>query len=393
MRLKIIMFLRTHPKVLSMVYSLLRILLNLCSLFVKKKKSILFTSYGGRQLSDSPYEIYKSILNHDEFKSYDIYWAFVEPDKYSVPVGKKIKIDTFEFYKVLLSSKVWISNTGIDRDIGVSKRGRISVETWHGTPLKKICGEENSGSVSNNYFQKRKLDKETIRCAQSKYDLDIFARVFNADPKCFLLSDLPRNDVLFRGVSKERIIEIKRKIGISTEKKVLLYMPTFREYTVDDNGNLYIKPPIHLSKWEKRFGKEYVLLIRAHYAVTKAMDFNENDFVKNVSEYPDVNDLYLISDILISDYSSAYFDYSILKRPMLCFAYDLEEYSNKRGMYLELEKTLPCSIDKTEEELLEHLASLNYEKYCELTSQFHETYTPYAGFATQKVIDEIIHRI
>ena len=393
MRLKLIMILRTHPHVLSWMYTLLRLFLNTCNIFVKKKNSILFTSYGGRQLSDSPYELYKGILNEDAFKSFEIYWAFVDPDRFSIPVGEKIKIDTIEFFKVLLRSRIWISNTGIDRDIGISKKGRISVETWHGSPIKKICGEENSGSVSNNFFQKRKIDKETIRCAQSNYDLEIFARVFNAESKCFLLSDLPRNDILYKGVSYEKIVEIKRVIGLPIDKKIILYMPTFREYEVDDKGDLYIKPPIHLSKWEKLFAKDYILLIRAHYAVTKAMDFNNNDFVKNVSEYSDVNDLYLISDLLISDYSSAYFDYSILKRPMLCFAYDIEKYSEKRGMYMNIEETLPCSIDKTEEELLKHIVSLNYEKYSELASQFHEKYTPYAGNATQSVIDEIIHRM
>lgn len=147
-----------------------------------------------------------------------------------------------------------------------------------------------------------------------------------------------------------------------------------------------------LKKWEAKLSGEYVLLIRAHYAISSAMDIGENDFVKDVSEYPSINDLYAISDMMISDYSSTYFDYAILDRPIFCFAYDLEEYEEKRGLYLDLANTLPCNINRNENELICEILSVDYNKASEKTRNFHMKFAPYAGNASCRIVDELIAR-
>lgn len=392
MREKIILFVRRHPVILNCIYDVLRCFFNFISLFIPKTDTILFSSYGGRKLDDSPYELYKEIIRRKEFDKHEIVWAFVNPDQFEIPRGIKVKIDTPAFFKTLLKARIWISNTGIDRDIGISKRGHISVETWHGCPLKKICGEENTGSVSNNKLLKRKQDTTTIRCAQGEYDLEIYSRVFNSSRETFLMCDLPRNDILAKGISEEEQIQIKKNIGIIDNRKVVLYMPTFREYSLDKNNNICMAPPLNMEYWKEKLSEEYVLLIRAHYAVTKVMKIVNDGFTYDVSDYPSVNDLYFISDILISDYSSSYIDYSILQRPMLCYAYDLEEYTEKRGLYIDLAKELPCPIDKDESALIEHLENMDYMEYSEKSRLFHEKYSSHAGNATNAVINEIISR-
>lgn len=211
--------------------------------------------------------IYEEVCSRKEFDDWNLIWVFTEPEKFELHRGKKVKIDTIRFFHALLYSKVWVSNSGMDRGIELHRKKNVIVETWHGTPLKKIGGDENQNSLGGGMVApKGKPDNKTIRCAQSEFDRDIFARIFNADKDAILLCDLPRNDALFR-YSLEEIERIKNKLNIGIEKKVILYTPTYREYLIDENRNTFLAPPMDLMKWERELGDEYVLLIRAHYAV------------------------------------------------------------------------------------------------------------------------------
>lgn len=393
MRIKIINYLKVHPEIVYLFYKFMKFLLSIWGLFLPiKQKTILFCSFGGRKFDDSPRALYDEICCRREFDDWQLTWAFANPSNYHLQRGNMVKIDTLAFFKALLTSKVWISNSGMDRGINLHRKGTIKIDTWHGTPLKKIGGEENQNSIGGNKTHRKKnIDKQTIRCAQSEYDQEIFSRIFYIDKEKILLSDLPRNDALFN-YSKEECEKIKSKLGIKN-KKVILYTPTYREYMIDKNNNTYIAPPIDLIKWKKVLGEEYILLIRTHYAVIKAMNIQESDFVINVSDYPTLNDLYIISDLMISDYSSTFIDFSILNRPMFCFAYDLEEYNVKRGLYIDLDKTLPCKIHKNEDDLLNDIKSMNKAECVKATQLFHERFAPNAGKASKFIVDVLLNEL
>lgn len=392
MRNFIISFIKNHPGIANFLWDGMRICLRIMGFFIPvNKKSIIFSSFGGRRFDDSPRALYDKICSMEEFRDWKLIWAFIEPEKIEIPRGEKVKIDTWPFFKALLSTYVWIGNSEIDRGIRLFSSKHIRIETWHGTPLKKICGEENQTSVEK-VSKSRKLDNTTIRCSQSEYDRNIFSRIFTASKDSILLSDLPRNDSLLM-YSEEEINGIREKLNIDKSKKVILYTPTFREYETDEKGENAIAPPITFDKWERLLGENYVLLVRAHYVVTKAMNLPNTSFVKDVSKYESLNDLYVISDLMISDYSSTFFDYSILNRPMLCFAYDWEEYTEKRGLYLDLEKELPCEIDKNEDALLNHILNLDYSKASDMTKQFQMKYAPFAGNSCEMVINALLTRL
>ena len=396
MRLKIINFFRKHEKLLSFFYFLSRCFWNFIGLFTKiNKKQIIFASFGGRKFDDSPKAIYDAIIHDSYFDDYKIIWAFVNPDEYSIERGVKVKIDTFSFFKTLLKSQVWISNTGIDRGIGIKKKNVIRVETWHGCPLKKICGEEAAYDKKRKKKKSKKLDTKTIRCAQGEYDLEILARVFNADKKSFIVADLPRNDELCLTKTEEEINAIKERVGIKKDdkRKILLYTPTYREFLQGKDLELYLAPPMTLTKWEEKLGKQYILLFRAHYAVTKVMGIKNNDFIKDVSNYDHLNDLYFIADCMLSDYSSSFIDYSILGRPMFCFAYDLEEYIEKRGLYIDLESTLPCKINRTEDDVINDILSCDYKESSQKTNVFRQKFVEGPGLATSKVVGKIKEKL
>ena len=393
MRERLIVFLKTHPWILRTIWSLTRGFLWFFVKITKQKKSVLFCSFGGRNFNDSPKAVFDEICRRKEFQDWRFIWAFVDPDKFNIPRGAKVKVDTFAFLKALVTSKIWVSNSGMDRGIDLITDKIVRVETWHGTPLKKIGGEENQNTMGikpKDY--KGPIDYSAIRCAQSEFDREIFARVFHASKDSILLSDLPRNDELFN-YNEQDCIAIRKSLGVDKSKKVILYTPTYREYLINDNSQTFIAPPINLERWKVELGEDYVLLVRAHYAVSAALGIINNDFVKDVSAYRSLNDLFVISDMMISDYSSTFFDYSILDRPMLCFAYDKDIYEEKRGLYLDMEKELPCRVCRTEDELLSEIKKQNYVMAAKKANAFHKKYAPFAGNASKIVVDNIINKL
>ena len=143
-------------------------------------------------------------------------------------------------------------------------------------------------------------------------------------------------------------------------------------------------PPINLKLWEEKLGRNYVLLFRAHYEVVKVMNVTSNEFVRDVSAYPVLNELMIVSDILISDYSSIYFDYSVMDKPMLCFAYDYDEYQSKRGMYFDVRKELECTDMDTEDKVIQEILSMDLEKRIAVTRSFRDKYVTSFGTATKQ---------
>ena len=393
MHSKFIALMKKNPCILRFCWFVAKQILQVVYLIIPKhKKQILFASFGGRSFNDSPKAIYDEICRRDDFKDWELIWVFINPESIEIPRGEKIKMDSLAFFKALLQSRIWVSNSGMDRDIFLNLKNVIKVETWHGTPLKKICGDEHQNTMGGTRKIKGELDNKTIRCAQSEFDRHLFQRLFHATKESILLCDLPRNDELL-AYSAKKINTIRSSLKIPSNKKTILYAPTYREYLWDDKGNNLIAPPIHLDKWKAILGSEYVLLFRAHYAVGTALNIKTDDFVIDVSSYPNLNDLYAISDMMISDYSSTYFDFSILDKPMFCFAYDLEEYQEKRGLYLNLNETLPCSIHSNEDSLLDDIHKVNVAAASSKTHNFHVKFAPNAGRASKTIVDEICKRI
>ncbi len=164
----------------------------------------------------------------------------------------------------------------------------------------------------------------------------------------------PRNDFLVNHTEKD-VQEIKKRLGLeNSAKKIILYAPTWRDNQHSASKGYTYKTEIDFEKLKTELGDEYVILFRAHYLVANSFDFGRYEgFVRDASGVDDINELYLISDMLITDYSSVFFDYAILERPIIFYMYDLEKYRDEiRGFYLRLEE-LPGVIVMTEDGLVE----------------------------------------
>lgn len=362
--------------------------LKVLGIFVRTDdKLILFTSYGGRKYDDSPKVIYENMIKDNRSKDYKFVWGFQNPDAHNIAVGRKIKTDTIAYFLTALRAKCWITNSSIERGLSFKKKKTFYFNTWHGVPIKKMGSDLSENNSSFKKFGKSDID---VMCAQGAYDRDIFSRVFCIDKEKFLVSGLPRNDIL-SCYSADEVLKLKQKLSLPLNKKIILYAPTFREYNKDANKRCVIDPPINWKNWEKELGNTYHIIFRAHYEVSKIMNIKNNAFVSDYSAYDNLNELMIVSDILISDYSSIFFDYSIMQKPMLHFTYDYEEYAKKRGMYFDIRNELHGADNECE--LLQILETLDVEEEKKNTNKFKSKYVEEYGTASKKALDCIYRSI
>lgn len=365
----------------SVYYNVMNTVINSLKLFVKTdNKLILFNSFAGRKLDDSPFALFEAMKKDERFKDYKLVWAFHNPDQYDVKGAEKIKTDTPEYFKTALKARVWITNSSFERGLHFKNKNTFYFNTWHGTPIKKMGND-----IENNQsFGEKGKNSTDIMTAQSDFEIDVFSRMFGIPKGRFLKCGLPRNDILCSYDESLRK-KFREELGIKDSQKVILYCPTFREFEKDSNNNVVLKPPVHLDRWRKELGNEYVLLIRAHYEVSKAMDIQDDSFVRDVTDYPSLNELMIASDILISDYSSVLVDYSIMDKPMLHFTYDYDKYSSLRGMYFDIREYINGSDN--ENQLISLLKNLNAEQEIKKTRVFRQKYVNYYGNAIKQSLD------
>ena len=334
-------------------------------------KMVFFEAFGGRNYTCSPKAIYEKMLTMKEFRDYKFIWAFEDPSKHEVLKDKRLTIvisKSPDYYKYLSMSKYWIVNSIVDEGI-TKKKDQVYVQCWHGTPLKKLRYDiEVNGNAMNSVEEIRKRNdidakKFDYFISPSKYCTEKFTSAFNL--KALNKEDIiieegyPRNDFLFNKSEKE-VKAIKKKLGIPFDKKVIFYLPTFRDNQHTSGVGYTYKLEIDFDRLRKKFGKEYVILFSPHYFIANSIDLSKyKGFIINVAKYDEINELYLVSDIIMTDYSSVFFDFANLKRPMLFYMYDYDLYQGSlRDFYISLDE-LPGPIAKTQDELEDNLKNID----------------------------------
>lgn len=365
-------------------------------------KKVYFQTFSGRGYSDSPKAIYEYMMSAPEYTDFSFVWSFKEPKKFHFLENDRTRIVKFrskEDNKELRTSKYWITNYRM-LDYQHPRKNQIYVQCWHGTPLKRLgydlIKSDNSMNSIEEIREKYRTDaaKFNYIISPSPFTTEKFTTAWNLkktkQTHKIIEEGYPRNDRLINSDPEERK-KLREKLGVNG-KKVILYAPTWRDNQhISGKGYTY-KSEVDFDKLYSDLGDEYVILFRAHYLVANSFDFNlYQGFVRDVSEYSEINDLYIVSDILITDYSSVFFDYTNLKKPIVFYMYDLEEYANElRGFYIDLEE-LPGLIvtdgNLLAEEITKNIDRKPDEKYME----FCEKYNPKDdGKATQRVLKRII---
>ena len=279
------------------------------------------------------------------------------------------------------------------------RQGVVFLETWHGTPLKKL-GFDMRDVYTFNQRLKMVLYEQAKEwnylVSANRFSTDVFARAFEYNRNQILEYGYPRNDILYAENKDEIAAEVKRELGIPEGKRVILYAPTWRDkqYYESNKNDYQFSLAIDFKRLQEEFGRDSVILLRTHYYVAKVLDLSEYEgFVYSGIDYEDVSRLYLASDICITDYSSVFFDYANLRRPLLFFVYDYEEYADEvRGLYIDMEKELPGPILKTNDELIEALRDIAAveEKYSERYEDFYNRFCNVDdGHASERIIEKV----
>lgn len=379
MRDRLIYLLKHNAVIQTLYVVVMSTFFRFLGLFVKTDNNlVLFVSMMGKNCGDSPRSLYDYMQSCDRYRKYHCVWAFENPADY--PEVESVRIDSPAYFMCSLKAKYWITNTNIERGLHYKKKDQLYLNTWHGTSPKTV-GNDCPGRKDFDY---RNVDFMVV---SGRYEEKVFHTAFKTEDKNYIRCGMPRNDRLWHVTAAEKEQE-RKKLRIPTDKKVILYAPTWRES--EDGGKSYeIKPPVHFDEWKKTLGHDYIVFFRAHHLTTKVLGIQFDDFIWDKNLYPDVNDLLIAADILITDYSAIAFDYSILGRPILCFAYDYDSYIAQRGTYFDMSQYYPMPLVKTESELLAQINDLDYERSSKATREFQKKFVEYGGTATQQCVEAL----
>ena len=349
-------------KIYKYLYPLFRLL-------PKNRKKIVYYSYWGDQVACSPKAIYDAVERLG--KNYKNVWLL---NDINTPVDGnaiKVKKNSLKYWYHLATAKYFIQNTNMPLWYE-KRRGQMELQTFHGTFMKTMGFDTpefkfETRQHKHDEFQK-KVNNWDYVSVPSTFMKNKAQSAFNTNVKP-IKAGFPRNDKIFDALNYTE--KIKGKLNIPQNKKVILYAPTWRESKSSDIN-------MDINYMQKKLGDDFILLIRAHYMVNNNMNIRENyPFAINVSNYSSIEELYAISDVLITDYSSVMFDYAYLKRPMIFYAYDLEKYIHgERGVYLDYENIVPGPVVKTTKEIVKNLYEFNslesiyFEKYEKFYNEF-----------------------
>jgi len=329
-----------------------------------QQKFILFESFQGRLVACSPKAMYLAALEDEHFSDFTFIWAVRDLKKYAYLKKNRntelVKYNTRAYLRVCATAKYWITNSTMLAHI-TPKKEQVFVQTWHGTPLKRLgCDISAQGNKAQKlseihqqyHSQGRKI---TYFLSPSKFYTEKIGSAYDHTveerAEKFIECGYPRNDFLF-SFSDEDVNRVKEKLNIPGDKKVLLYAPTFRDNNFERGRGFHYDIGIDFDMLQKEFSDDYVILFRAHYFVIDKFELSKyQGFIYDVSRYDDINELYIISDMLLTDYSSVFFDYANLNRPIMFFMYDYELYKNEmRDFYLDMSE-LPGPIAYKNSEL------------------------------------------
>ena len=347
---------------------------------LKLSNSILFESFQGKVIGDNPYAIFEEVLSRNP--SFEL--LFTVGSKTQAPEGAKgVRHGSIAWLKALASSKVLVNNTNFPGFFR-KRPGQVYIQTWHGTPLKRLGRDIVDVVPTGSYL--RMMDREAsywdYLVSPSAYCSEIFPSTFGYKGN-ILETGYPRNDILINHASKRDLI--RRSLGIADGQQVVLYAPTWRDSQRTATGNW--KPVNFLPG---SLGDNVTVLFRGHTNTHSAHTAEVARGTIDVTNYKNVAELYLAADVLVTDYSSSMFDFSVTGKPMIFLAPDFDDYVAKRGFYFDFEQLAPGPILRDSSFLRKALESIDSQK-----SEYAQRYLAWQlkfnkledGLASKRVVD------
>jgi len=352
-------------------------------------KKIVFDNFNGLGYSCNPKYIAEYFRNN--YPDFKLVWIVRNNEDKTIPKGiKRVYIDSWRMIRELATAGFWINNVRLAYCVK-KRKNQYYIQTWHGGYGGKKSEKDVEDKLNPWYLKMAKLDSKVadLFLSNSRLMTDHYHKTYWYNGEV-LESGFPRNDILLMN-EEERKISIREKLGIGKDENILLYAPTFRDdhridaYQIPLDG---IRESLH-----NRFGGTWKIIYRMHPTLMLFNTvFEMPSDVINGTEYPDIQELVLISDVLLTDYSSAYLDFILMKKTIFFFMPDYEDFMKERAFHFDLTKLfIPCSFD--ENALLTSIREFNEFNYMKGMNDFIEWYKFLDdGRACERVADWIVHR-
>lgn len=358
------------------------------------QNKVVATTMRGRKFGDNAKAIVVAI--HEKLPDIEIVWLKNSGYSYLLPewVRGVEYCSLLRTYYELATAKIWVNTHLLEKD-WKKRKGQLVVQTWHGGIAIKKLESDIVGALKKTEPEKERTkntcELSDVFISQSDFLSSIYRRAFGYKGiiwKC----GYPRTDILFKD-NNESVNKVKSLLSIDT--KILLYAPTFRQEWGEIDWTPYSIDYERLQKTlKKTFGGEWTILLKWHPVLIPFLrDKEVPSGAIDVTDYDDMQELIMASDIVVSDYSSCLFDAALREIPCFTYATDFEQYKAERGVYFEMEE-LPFPYARNNDELMHNIESFDYEDYKKKWTAFkeriglHET-----GHASNDVAEKIVEFI
>ncbi len=358
----------TRPVLRPIGGAIIVALFYLLRVFPIKKNKVIVTVFNGSRYDDNQKYIMEEL--HKLIPDLDIVWVKDPKYEYELPAWiRPVKWRSWQWLYEYITAKIWNSNV-IVPDYFVKRKGQLYVETWHGgLGIKKVAGDCIGlyATEENAVFLKKASNMADVFISNSDHLSKIYRRAFKYHGPIWKCG-YPKNDILVRN-DPEDGERTRMELGIPKTHKVLFYAPTWRlrfekEQHVDmkvyDLDMLRLKQAL-----AERFGEEWTMLIRFHPKLRHYAKgcLEAQPEVMDVTDYPDMQQLLMATDVMVSDYSSCVFDAALRRIPCFTYATDFEAYKyEERGVYYEMEE-LPFPYAKNNDEMEQNVKAFDMEEY------------------------------
>ena len=350
------------------------------------QNKIVFNNFQGRGYGCNPKYIAEAFLKLE--KPWDLVWL-VEDMNTPMPEGiRKVKFYGKESFYELATAKVIINNVKGDLNFR-KRRGQLYIQTWHGGFGFKYAERDAIDKLPPDYIRESKDNSKItdLFLSNSPIMTQIYRNAFWCT--CEVLEKgLPRMDFFFREDAPALKQKIRRTLGLSDDVKLAMYAPTFRDGS--DSLEDYDMDFESLSRaLVQRFGGKWTVLCRLHPNVKQ--EVVDSPYYLDVSKYPDMQELLLLADILITDYSSTIFEFAEMGKPVFIYANDVEEYRQNRGLRPEFYELL-FSCAESNEQLTQAILDFDEARYSKDVAALNEKYAPFDdGHASEAVVEYVLN--
>ncbi|WP_193746347.1 CDP-glycerol glycerophosphotransferase family protein [Demequina aestuarii] len=337
----------------DLYFPLARLVLRVASALPRDDRRVVFESGVGKQFGDSPRAIYEEVLRRRP--DLRTVWAYNGRPADIGGGADVVKRLSLRYFAHLGRARFWVSNQSLPHYVHSDAR-RVYIQTWHGTPLKRMLHDLDAVTGRDSGYIERATtaaQQWSVLLSPNPHSTTVMRSAFQFGGEIAELG-YPRNDVLFGIARLGAEARVRRAYRLSPTRRIVLFAPTFRDDQLGSTSGEGPAGNVDPVMFARRFGADAVLLVRKHVLDRTAVVIPDeaSGSVMDVSAYPDTQDLLAAADVLITDYSSLFFDFANLRRPMIFHVPDLDRYRDElRGFYLNMETDLPGPLTRTDSEV------------------------------------------